>query len=341
METSGMSMNTGGTSSARSWFSKPEGKVGGIALIILGLILLALCATNIATLTAAFVAIAQNTLHLVLTLGVIGALLAIVINPTSRNAIALGYKMVFKMLTGFFITLDPIIILKDYVQQLYANLAEMSEQIGRVKGTLQGLKKKIEEYSVEANDEMAKAKFAQGKGDNKVAQISHRKAVRRQESITKLSSLYNKIEMISRVLHKMHENCYIVADDTKDEVELRQDEWEAVKSANSAMKSAMSVISGGGDKRATFEQAMEYLIDDVSLKMGEMQNFMDMTEGLMSSIDLNNEMFDEKMMANLEAWEQRSDSWILGDSKAMITSGATNATNTDFKMADMKVNIFG
>jgi phage shock protein A len=274
-------------------------------------------------------------------LGVIGVLLAIVINPTSRNAIALGYKMIFKMLTGFFITLDPIIILKDYVQQLYANLEEMSQQIGRVKGTLQGLKVKITEYSKEANEEMEKAKFAKNKGDTKTAQISHRKAVRRQESIQKLSALYAKIEMILRVLHKMHENCNIVADDTKDSVEMKQDEWEAVKSANSAMKSAMSVISGGGDKRATFEQAMEYLIDDVSLKMGEMQNFMDMTEGLMSSIDLNNEMFDEKMLANLEAWEQKSDSWILGDEKTTITSGASNVTDTDFKMGDMKVKIFG
>jgi len=341
METGGIGMGSTGGTTARSWFSKPEGKVGATALIILGLILLALCATNIAALTAAFVAIAQNTLHLVLLLGVIGILLAIVINPTSRNAIALGYKMIFKMLTGFFITLDPIIILKDYVQQLYANLAEMAEQIGKVKGTMQTLKRKVEEYTVEANAEMEKANFAKKKGDTKVAQVSHRKAIRRQESVQKLTALYNKIDMILRVLHKMHENCGIIAEDTKDEVELRQDEWSAVKSASNAMKSAMSVISGGGDKRATYEQAMEYLIDDVSLKMGEMQNFMDMTEGLMASIDMDNDMFDEKMMANLEAWEQKSDSWILGEDKSNLIANKTSYTDTDFSMADMKVNIFG
>ena len=340
METGGTNMS-GVTSSARSWFSKPEGKVGGIALAILAAILVILSASNINALLIVIASIAHNALYLALTLIAIGIVLAFVINPTSRNTFCLGYKMFFKMLTGFFITLDPMMILKDYVQQLYSNLAEMSTQIGKVKGSLQGLKAKINEYTQEAQAEMEKANFATKKGDNKTAQVSHRKALRRKESVEKLSSLYQKIEMILRVLHKMHENCGIIAEDTKDEVELKQDEWESIKSANSAMKSAMSVISGGGDKRATFEQAMEYLVDDISLKMGEMQNFMDMTEGLMASIDLDNEMFDEKMLANLDAWEKKSDSWILGDEKSTVTSGASNVTDTDFKMSDMKVKIFG
>jgi len=144
METGGINMS-GATSSARSWFSKPEGKVGGVALIILAIMLGIVGVIHGPAITAALLLIATNTLYLVLALAGIGLLLAFVINPTSRNAFCLGYKMLFKMITGFFITLDPMMILKDYVQQLYSNLAEMSTQIGKVKGSLQGLKAKITE----------------------------------------------------------------------------------------------------------------------------------------------------------------------------------------------------
>lgn len=324
--------------SQRSWFTKPEGKVGAVGLAV-GIAALVVGAYFLMP----FILVAlTNTLHTILLLGVIGFLLALVINPASRNFFILAYKMFFKGLTGVFITLDPIMILKDYVQQLYSNLEEMARQIGTVKGTRQGLKTKIAEYTNEANTYMQRAQVANEKGNKKVAVTSHRAALRRQASVQKLSALDNKIEMILRVLTKMHENCGIMAEDTKDEVELKQDEWEAIKNANSAMKSAMSIISGGGDKRANFEQAMEYLIDDISLKMGEMENFMDMTEGLMASIDLDNEMFDDKMLKNLDAWEQKSDSWILGEDKNTIISDTNNPDkDVDVDLKDLKLNIFG
>ena len=326
--------------SNRSWFDKPEGRVGAVGAV--GIIALLVIGGYFAL---PFIIIAlKNTLYTMFLLGGIGLILMLAIHPSSRNFFCLAYKMFFKNLTGFFITLDPIMILKDYVQQLYVNLEEMSKQVATVKGTMQNLKRKINSYTDEANQLMSRANVANEKGNKKVAITSNRAAERRRKSVQKLTALYNKIEMILRVLHKMHENGVIMAEDTKDEVELQQDEWQAIKNANSAMKSAMSVISGGGDKRANFEHAMEIMIDEVSLKMGEMENFMDMTSGLMESIDLDNDVFDDKMLKNLEAWEKKSDSWILGEDKTTAIHDAYNPEkdidSEDLSMRDLKVNIF-
>lgn len=322
----------------RSWFDKPEGKVGAVGIIAL----IALFIIGGYFVLPYVIIALKSTLYTMFLLGGIFLLLTLVIHPTSRNFFILSYKMVFKGLTGIFITLDPIMILKDYVQQLYANLDEMAKQIGTVKGTRQGLKTKIAQYTDEANRFMSRAQVAKEKGKATIAKGEHRKAERRKASVQKLTALDTKIEMILRVLSKMHENCNLMADDTKDEVELKQDEWEAIKNANSAMKSAMSVISGGGDKRANFEQAMEFLIDDISLKMGEMENFMDMTEGLMASIDLDNAMFDDKMVKNLDAWEKKSDSWILGEDKSTIIDDTHNPNkDVEIDLKDAKLNIFG
>ena len=333
-------MEMGNTQSARSWFDKPEGKFGAIGLVAI----VALLAVGSWFALPFILILLQNTLHTLFLLGAIGFILALVIHPASRNFFCMAYKMIFKGLTSVFIQIDPIMILKDYVQQLYANLEEMSKQIGMVKGTMQNLKRKITDYSTEANTSMTRVKLAQEKGDNKIASIEHRKAKRRQASVQKLSALHQKIEMIMRVLHKMHENGAIMAEDTKDNVELQQDEWEAIKGANSAMRSAMSVISGSGDKRANFEEAMDFLIDDVSMKMGEMENFMDMTSGLMNSIDLDTAVFDDKIVSSLEDWEKKSDSWILGDDKDGILQDVNDPSKDihkeDLTLSQLKVNIF-
>lgn len=52
------------------------------------------------------------------------------------------------------------------------------------------------------------------------------------------------------------------------------------------MKSAMNIIAGNSDKRAMFDQAMESIADDVAMKVGEMERFMEMSSNFMDSIDL-------------------------------------------------------
>ncbi len=324
-----MEMESGAT---RSWFDKPEGKVGAVGIAVL----VALFSIGMYFALPFILVLLTNTLHTMLLLGAIGGLLLLVVHPTSRNFFCMAYKMLFKGLTSIFITIDPMMILRDYVQQLYKNLKDMADQIGIVKGTHESLKRKIKEYSDTAEQLMAKHKKALEVGNKKVAATSHRAAERRRVSVQKLTVLSQKIEMILRVLHKMHDNCSIMADDTKDEIDMKQDEWEAMKNATSAMRSAMSMINGGGDKRANYEQALEFMVDDISAKMGEMSNFMDMTEGLMDSIDLDNAMFDDKAVESLEKWESDSESWILGGDKSGLVDDSKDP-NKDFDKENFSV----
>ena len=110
----------------------------------------------------------------------------------------------------------------------------------------------------------------------------------------------------------MYSNSEILLEDTKDQVKVKEQERKAIRASHGAMKSAMNIISGKCDKRAMFDQAMEVIADDVANKVGEMEQFMELSANFMESVDLQNGIFDEEGMKMLEEYEKKSTLLLLG-----------------------------
>lgn len=157
--------------------------------------------------------------------------------------------------------------------------------------------------------------------------LKSRKAGRLKESNMKLEDLYQKMEILYRVLRKMYENSEIMLEDIQDQVMVKEQERKAIHASNSAMKSAMSIIKGDADKRAVFDQALEAIADDVSSKVGEMERFMEMSESFMSSVDLQNGVFEEEGLKMLEKWEKEGVSLLLGKEKDTLILEAADEKN--------------
>jgi hypothetical protein len=128
------------------------------------------------------------------------------------------------------------------------------------------------------------------------------------------------MEVMYRILNKMHDNSEVLLEDTKDQVKLKEQERKVIRTSHSAMKSAMSVISGDPDKRAMFDMAMEAVAEDVASKVGEMERFMEMSANFMDSVDLQNGVFEEEGMRMLEEWEKNSTLLLLGEGKTKSSS---------------------
>jgi hypothetical protein len=110
----------------------------------------------------------------------------------------------------------------------------------------------------------------------------------------------------------MYQNSEVLLEDTKDQVKHKEEERKAIRASHSAMKSAMSVISGDADKRAIFDMALEEIADDVAQKVGEMENFMEMSSNFMNSVDLQNGVFEEEGLKMLDDWEKKSTLMLMG-----------------------------
>lgn len=284
----------------KGFFQRPEG--------ITGLIFLAAAGVGAYFLITAlpWAIILKNTLYLAATLAVGGAILYMALDPKVRNLIWYMYRSVMRSITGWFVQLDPIGILKSYIEDLEKNLANMRKQIGALRGQMRKIQTLIEDNNKEIQQNMKLASAAKDKGNEQQLLLSSRKAARLQESNEKYQVLYQKMEVLYRILSKMHSNSEILLEDTRGQVQLKEQERKAIRSSHSAMRSAMSVISGDPDKRAMFDMAMESIADDVANKVGEMERFMEVSSNFLASVDLQQGVFQEEGLKMLEKWEKES-----------------------------------
>ena len=261
------------------------------------------------------VALAQNTLYLGGMLMGLAAILYVVLDPKARNLMWYGYKSFMRAITGIFVRIDPIGVLKSYIEHLENSLGKMTKQMNQLRGQMHKLKELI---VTNQKDIQANLKDATVMRDaNKEAQmiLKTRKAGRLQESNMRLEDLYKRMEALYRILNKMQETSYVMAEDLKDQVAVKETERTAIMASHSAMTSAMSILKGDPDKRVMFDMALEAIAEDVSSKVGEMENFMMMSDKIMKGIDLQNGVFEEDGLKMLEEWEKKGTSLLLGTTK--------------------------
>lgn len=316
---------------AKSFWEKPEGKTGMIGLVALiggaGILLYKLLPYLI-TLT-------QNLLHFSFLLLGFGALVYVVLDKKVRNLVFFMYKSFMRWLTGLFIEIDPIGILRTYIDDLKKNLTNMSKQLAIVKGQMQRLKMLMDENQKSIENNLKLASKAKETDKTAVMILKSRKAGRLQESNMRFDELYKKLELLYRVLLKMYENSEIMLEDIEDQVLVKEKERKAIRASHSAMKSAMNIIAGNSDKREMFDMALEAIADDVSMKIGEMERFMEMSSSFVQSIDLQNGVFEEEGLELLEKWEKEGVSLLLGTEKDLLINKANS--NTDFVDLDQPI----
>ena len=295
----------------KSFWQRPEGITGGIVLALLVLVGGALLFSLIPFLVGAM----QNMLTLAGMLLALGAVVYMALDPKMRALVSYMYKSGMRWITGLFIEMDPIGILKGYVSDLEGNLRNMNRQIAKLRGQMHKLNEVIITNKKDILSNLNMAQKAKESKEQNVMILKSRKAGRLKDSNIKLEDLYKKMEILYRVLTKMYQNSEVLVEDVKDQVKVKDQERKAIMASHSAMKSAMTIINGDKDKKQMFDMALEAIAEDVSHKVGEMERFMDMSANFMDSIDLQNGVFEEEGLRMLEEWENKGVSIILGDEK--------------------------
>lgn len=309
----------------KSFWKRPEGATGAIFLIGI----LAGLGYVLVKYSAAILSFVGTTLGIVAALMVLGAIIYMILDPKMRTLVSYMYKSFMRWITGMFVTIDPIGILKNYIDDLQDNLKKMSKQIGSLKGQMRKLKTIVEDNNGEIKKNILIARKAKEQGNDKAMMLSSRKAARLKESNTKYTALHNKMSILYKVLSKMYSNSEILLEDTKDQVKVKEQERKAIRASHSAMRSAMSIIKGDTDKRAMFDQAMEVIADDVANKVGEMERFMEMSADFMDSVDLQNGVFEEQGLKMLEEYEKKSTLLLLGGKEVVDDSDVLELKTPD------------
>lgn len=296
---------------SKGFWQRPEGVTGMIFAAMMVLAGGYFFVSNLEFLKNAM----ENTLYAGVMLMALAAIVYVILDPKARNLMWFGYKSFMRAITRIFVNIDPIGVLKGYIEHLEGSLGKMTKQMNQLRGQMHKLKELIITNQREIQSNLAQAN--QAKDAQKDAQmiLKTRKAGRLTDSNMRLDELYKRMETLYRILTKMHETSYVMAEDLKDQIMVKETERNAIMASHSAMQSAMSILTGNPDKKAMFDMALEAIATDVSSKMGEMENFMQMSEKIMNGIDLQNGVFEEEGLKMLEDWEKKGTSLLLGETK--------------------------
>lgn len=307
----------------KSFWERPEGTTGMmvvgagvLSLYWIGPFLMGLFATAITLLGQA------------ITITILGAVLfgiiMILTNKKFQTLISYGFKSVMRRITGAFIEIDPIGIMKSYIEDLKGKRETMQVSIGKLRGQIQVCEKQVNVNDSEYERQMATFKVARDKQMASAATVASRQAGR-LEKLNKesLKPLLLQMQVHLKALNKYYEVTGTVIDDLGNEVKAQEMQRKMITESYSAMSTAKKILMGGTDQRELFDQAMEYVVNDYGMKMGEIENFIENSKGFVEGLDLQNGVYEADALAKLQEWENKADSILLGNSKAQMLDQTT------------------
>jgi hypothetical protein len=231
-----------------------------------------------------------------------------------------SFKLIMRWVTNIFITIDPIGILKNYVERLAKKLIEIDKQIENLRGQMGQLKVTITRNEAERQKAIGIAKAAKEKGKQAALVLNARSAGRLKQSNITLQQLYTKLEALMRMLNKMREVSAFMHEDIKQNVDTMERQYKAVNAAHRAMRAVMTFIRDASDDKTLYDETTEYLLNDYGQKLGEIDQFMEVATPFIEGVDLQNMAFEEDTLKELESWEKKADSLLLGDTKSALVS---------------------
>jgi cell division septum initiation protein DivIVA len=284
--------------SVKSLWAKPEGKATLLVLGALGCVLFYYWGIILPFLIMTM----QNTLHFAFLLGIVGLLVFLVTNKNLRTMVWYLWKTFMRFLAGLIIEINPIAILKTYIRDLEDKQEELSEKITELAGAEEKLGLKIQKNRDESEEHLRMAAKAKEMGKMDAAQLHAMKAGGLNSMNEKLGPLFANMQKLHSFLDKAYKAADFVVKQSKIQVELKEAEYEAIQTSSKALRSAMSVFKGDPDKRAMFEQSLEYIQDDMAKKVGEMKRIMEISTEFIDNSDIESGVNYDKGMALLDEY---------------------------------------
>jgi predicted O-linked N-acetylglucosamine transferase (SPINDLY family) len=297
----------------KSFWQRPEGTLGKIVLVLAALA----AGWGFVQILPFLIAAAASTLQLAV---LIGALVLFLFVVTNHRVITLG-KLIFqsamRYLTGLFIELDPIGILKNYIAEMKKNLAVMDEQLGNLNGSIRTLQNQIDANQKEAEHSMALANQADKRlaagnlaaldqQQYMSAKVTNQRHAASLININKsLGDLRNKLQILYDQLVRWRATAEFQVTDKENRVNEEEMRRRALKKAYSVFQAAKKIFRGDPVANQIYDQTLEYLANDAGQMLGEMEDFNRLANKLMTNMDLETGAVNDEAMKQLNEFQQK------------------------------------
>jgi len=282
------------TQQLKSYWNRPAGKFG----IVVGLGLIGLIGYFVIPILTTIV---WNTLNFGIAMVCLAIFLYVVTHRKLRLSLFYFYEILMKKLVGIVIELDPFIIAEDYLGDMEEQREKLYKQSIEVDGQKEKINMKIKEKKEEIAKLMTKAQVAKDKNMMPELGNATRQIGRLDEYIAQLTPIHDNLFRIGDYLTKIHKNSAYLIEDAKNELELKKDLYKSVTSGNQALNSALKIFKGDPEKKLLVEQSMEFLKEDIAVKLANMKKAISYSADFMQSIDLDNATYEKEGLRLLES----------------------------------------
>ena len=253
-----------------------------------------------------------DTLHLCY----LGVMLAVIGYLLFAKRPRLVFRVLIRKLTSIFVSVYPIEIIEDKLQQMKKKKAAFDNQVGLVDGAIQKLQRVMQHNQSDYNTGMRNAaqahKMATSTQDAEEAhqldlqtQLMARKAERRKTANLSYADLLTKLQGLYKNLKRFSTNIDYLIQDTQDDVDQKKTEYETTQTAFGAFSLAMQVMKGSATEEDIYDQAFAQIENTVSSQLGMMDHMQDLSENFMRGMDIQNGAVDEQALNELSAFETK------------------------------------
>ena len=226
------------------------------------------------------------------------------------------FKMFFSYFLNWFITVNPIGILRDHIMTLRKKRSDMATQLTNLKGQISQLKSIIERNIAEAKQNMnmgvvAKQRAAEGSDSAEVLRMqlaatsASRKSQRLENANVSYQQLLNKLNVIYSMMSKWLAHLDFFIEDTEDEVKQKEIEFKATSAAYKVYQSAKQAMAGDDFEQDLYKRDIDYLNNEAARKLGEIEEFQSVAQTFMDTMDLKDAAVNIDAMKKLEEYEKK------------------------------------
>jgi hypothetical protein len=261
----------------------------------------------------------DNTLHLVLVGGILTFLGALVLDPKKRAWYM--YRSLTRYLTGLFVDIDPIGILKSYKERMVSKLHEMMDSISALKGQRVKTKRHQDDNDTALQNEYRLMQQAQKIGDTGSLGVHGKQAARLEARKQRYAGEMNRLNLLVNIMDKYYKLCDTTILDMTNEIGYREQEREEAKQSRRAVGAAMSIIKGLPEKEL-WDEATLKLENDYSAAIGEVENFLDVTKDILAQSNLQDGADTDKAMQLLDEWTKKNSNVSIGSQGSQMSKAA-------------------
>lgn len=244
----------------------------------------------------------KNTFYAVgFGLAAVGLIYVFVIDGTARNRMWIFYKMMMKAITYSVIKYDPIGILREIQKKARERIDLVDKNRATVRGQIQTIQQTISSFDQQESTLSNSIAYLQRKQNQdediktNAARLGrvHDAKERLQKSLDRVTGFYQQLNKASKALTQINDNIDF-------EISIMEREVKAVNASHTAWKAVKAAFKGNDQLNELQNDTLNFLTEDYSRKLGEIETFMDDSQKFINGAELQDGMYADAGMKLLE-----------------------------------------